>query len=95
MKTMDERNKETSTREIKKFIKTPPIKYFLYINEKDKSATTWTGEKLGSVSFGREYTSNMGDKRQSIRVRAINGKDYCGTYYKSAGDYARITVNKD
>lgn len=76
------------------FIHDVPEKYFVYINEQDKIATTWTGDSLGAVFFGREYTSNFGDTRQPIDVMAINGKRYHGIYYKSSGDYARIKLYK-
>lgn len=71
-----------------------PAKYFLYISEKDRAATTWTGEKLGRVEFGREYRGNMGDTRQSVRVYGNNGVNYAGIYFKSAGEYARIKALK-
>jgi hypothetical protein len=76
------------------FVANPPDKYFLYISEADRTATTWTGEKLGDVSFGREFRDNFGGKRQPINVRAVNGKTYHGTYYKSSGNYARIRAAK-
>lgn len=77
------------------FINDPPEKYFLYISEEKRLATTWTGQKLGDVYFGREFRSNMGDKRINITVYAINGKTYFGTFYKSSGDYARVTIKKN
>lgn len=76
------------------FMNNEPEKYFLYINEKNHEATTWTGQKLGDVFFGREYRSNMNDKRVPITISALNGVNYHGTYYKSAGSYARITKSK-
>ena len=88
----DVTNEERSALEVFEFVLNPPDKYFLYIKEKDHTATTWTGEKLGNVSFGREYRDNFGGKRIPINVYAINGKTYHGTYYKSSGDYARIRV---
>jgi len=77
--------------EVYEFINDIPKKYFLYIS-KDNKATTWNGEILGNVHFGREYRSNMGDKRQPIDIYAINGKKYHGTYYKSSGNYARVKL---
>lgn len=85
-------NAERSEAEVFAFLADPPEKYFLYINSKTGQATTWTGQKLGDVRFGHEYHSNMGDKRQSVRVYAVNGKTYSGTYYKSSGDYARVRI---
>lgn len=70
-----------------------PRKYFIYVNEQARLATTWNGVMLGAVMFGREYRGNMGDVRVPITVRGLNGLSYRGTYYKSAGDYARITAH--
>lgn len=83
-------NAERSRAEVAAFMEEKPDKYFLYIKEGSKTATTWTGDKLGDVSFGRPYRSNMGDVRVPVTVRGINGIVYVGTYFKSAGDYARV-----
>lgn len=80
--------------EVYEFVNDVPEKYFLYINEERKEATTWTGQRLGYVNFGREYRDNFGGKRVPITVNAINGRKYHGTYYKSAGDYARVKIAK-
>lgn len=87
-------NEMRSAIEVYEFINTPPNKYFLYINEKEGIAMTWTGQKLGRVTFGQTYRSNLGDKRQSVSIWAINGHTYYGTYYKSSGNYARIKMRK-
>lgn len=84
-----------SALEVWEFIHDIPKKYFLYINQEKGTATTWTGQKLGTVSFGTPSRSNFGDVRIPINVYAINGKKYYGTYYKGAGDYARITLFKN
>ena len=90
-------NEEISAIEVYEFINDPPERYFAYINEKDKTMTTWTGDILGKVlglwSLG--WRSNFGDIRVSIEVIGINGKRYHGTFYKSAGDYCRIKSYKD
>ena len=87
-------NEERSAVEVYEFCTDPPDKYFLYINCTKKEATTWTGDKLGTVAFGCEFRDNFGGKRVPITVYAINGKKYHGTYYKSSGDYARIKMAK-
>jgi len=77
-----------------KFLNERPDKYVLYISDKEgafATATTWTGQKLGNVIKGREFRDNFGSKRVPITVMALNGIRYYGTYFKSAGDYARIT----
>lgn len=85
---------EISAIEVYEFVNDIPDKYFLYVDTKKNVVTTWTGEKLGNCHLGYKYTSNMGDTRQSIYVKAINGKNYSGTYFTSSGDYARIKLCK-
>jgi len=87
-------NEERSAVEVYEFQANPPDAYFLYVSESKRLATTWTGDKLGSVSFGQEYRDNFGGKRVPITVQAINGRIYHGTYFKSSGDYARINLSK-
>ena len=90
----DVSNEERSALEVFEFCTNPPDKYFLYISCEKQSATTWTGDLLGHVSFGREYRDNFGGRRVPVTVRAINGRTYHGTYFKSSGDFARIRQSK-
>jgi len=85
-------NEERSAVEVYEFVMTPPEKYFLYINRTKREATTWTGDKLGTVGFGREYRDNFGGRRVPVTVYGINGCKYYGTYFVSSGDYARIRM---
>lgn len=88
-------NEERSALEVYNFANNAYDKYFAYINETTHKLTTWTGETLGDLNFGREYhVWSFGTRttRQSIRVHAINGLWYSGIYYKSSGNYARITL---
>jgi hypothetical protein len=73
----------------------PPESYFLYINEIARTANTWTGQKLGEVTFGKQFKSNMGDIRVPIEVLGSNDCRYHGIFYKSSGDYARIKMFKN
>jgi hypothetical protein len=90
----DVTNEERSALEVFEFCSNPPDKYFLYVNQDNKAATTWTGDLLGHVRFGREYRDNFGGKRQPVWIRGINGKHYHGTYFKSSGNFARIRQSK-
>lgn len=87
-------NELRSQVEVAWFVREKPTKYFLYINEKTKQATTWTGDVLGDVGFGRPWTSNFGDERVSVTIYAVNGCQYHGTYFKSSGNYARVRRGK-
>lgn len=87
-------NELRSAIEVYEFMRDKPEKYFLYIDEKTGRAITWMRETLGAVIFGREYRAVFGDKRQAVTIRAVNGVLYAGTYYKSAGNYARIKALK-
>ena len=90
----DVTNEERSALEVFEFCQNPPDKYFLYIREKDRTATTWTGDVLGQVSFGREWRDSFGGRRSPVTIRAINGLTYHGTYFKSSGDFARVRQSK-
>jgi hypothetical protein len=91
-------NADRSSVEVYEFCQNPPERYFLYISfpefGKPAIATTWTGERLGAVTFGQSFRSPFGDKRVPVRIKAINGKDYAGTYYSDAGSYARVKMCK-
>lgn len=90
--------------EVFEFLRDKPEKYFLYIKEEATTrgtlnygpwiATTFTGLVLGSVTHGRPYRDNFGGVRVPVAVFACNGKRYNGTYYKSAGNYARVKMAK-
>lgn len=88
-------NKIASTIEQAMWLNNPPRKYFAYVNAEKKTLTTWTGEKLGDINFINCYSCPAFGgytHRVSIRVKGTNGAWYSGTYYKSSGDYARITL---
>lgn len=87
-------NDERSAIEVFEFVTNPPESCALYIDEAKAIATTWTGDKLGTVTFGHAFTDNFGGRRVPVSIRAINGRNYSGTYYKSAGDYARVRMLK-
>ena len=101
---LDARNAETSKREVAEWKANPPESYFLYVREKGSTdggriapvVTTWMGDVLGKVTgWGATWTDNMGSVRRTIYVHGTNGVDYYGTYFKSAGDYARIRAFKE
>jgi hypothetical protein len=84
-------NDELSALEVFEFCRDKPDNYFLYISKNQLFATTWVGEKLGTVvQMGKPWSDNFGGTRVHIRISAINGAVYSGTYYKSSGDYARV-----
>ena len=102
-------NAERSAAEVAFFEHDKPAHYLCYIKRPDRItandpypnyygasglATTWTGQKLGNVQFGRAFRDNFGGWRIPINVYAITGESYHGFYFASAGDYARITKHK-
>jgi len=87
-------NDERSSIEVYEFCNDIPKAYFLYISQENHDAHTWTGEHLGRASFGREFRDNFGGRRVPVTVKAINGRTYHGTFFKSAGDYARVRLAK-
>jgi len=91
-------NAERSQVEVYEFVNQQPDKYFCYV-QRNKCApglvdnkvtvTTWTGQVLGYGYLGVPYKCGN-SRRYPIRFRAINGVRYSGTYYASAGTYARV-----
>lgn len=96
-------NEETSALELYEFVTFKPSALFAYVHLEKPSAfdagdryiTTWQGDRLGTITYiGYAYRSNFGDTRRSIKIRAINGLIYSGTYYESSGDYCRVRALK-
>lgn len=55
---------------------------------------TWNTMPLGKCFTGRAYFDNMNGGRLPLTVKAINGCEYHGTYYFTAGDYCRLKMVK-
>jgi hypothetical protein len=70
------------------------VRFYQRLFGRTGELTTWTGDKLGTLQFGDAYESNLGDIRVPVTCTAINGLRYHGTYYASAGDYARLRTFK-
>lgn len=100
-------NDDRSAIERFEFCTAPPDRYFLYIRLPEGAtverahamgasglATTWTGERLGRVTFGRPFRDNFGGRRVPVSIDSINGRRYHGTYYQSSGDFARVRLTK-
>ena len=85
---------ERSLVDIFDFMAEKPGQYFAY-RPGIGPVTNWMGFKLADVvSVGREWRDNFGGKRYSFRCRAINGVEYSGTAFPSAGDYVRLRAVK-
>jgi len=66
-------------------------KYVAYMKNDLSKITTWTGDKLADVTkVGQPFRDSFGGERINFRAKGIDGKNYSGTYFKSAGDYVRI-----
>ncbi len=93
-------NEEMSRLEIYEFVTAPPERYFLYVQETTKKATTFMGDVLGDITLGRRYkapsfgSAYTASERVPVSIRAINGYTYSGTYYASSGSYARVKRGK-
>jgi hypothetical protein len=98
-RTTDRRNRRLSREEVARFRSDPPGPVLGYLRPRHGLArassgdelTTWMGDRLLTVTTaGDVWTSNMGDRRQSLRALGIDGRVYAGTAYLSAGDYVRL-----
>jgi hypothetical protein len=83
-------NSMRSQLEIHQFKKERPSNYFAYVDLPKRIVTTWTGQKIGTITrVGREHKV-WGSERVPIRFKAINKANYSGTLYSGAGDYGRF-----
>lgn len=88
-------NKDRSDIEVYEFLNDPPSRYFAYYDNDLRKITNWMGVKLGAIiDRGSPWTSNMGDRRVNVVVRAINGREYVGTCFLTSGTYCRLRVRR-
>ena len=92
--SVQERNELTSAKEVADFKARTEDRWFVYINEKTMKATTWMGDVLGSIGLGPVYRDNFGGRRRAVYMHGVDGRKWSGTYYTSAGEYARVRVAK-
>lgn len=69
--------------------KTKKLEGILYAYPNDKAVGTWDGKTKIPADYGKEYTGNLGDQRQTIHF-SKDGKKFTGTYYKSSSDIVRV-----
>lgn len=60
-----------------------------------RTITTWMGDLLATVTWeGAPYQcpafGGWPTTRVNFRAKGIDGREWCGTYYKSSGDYVRM-----
>lgn len=87
-------NEEKSELELLEWRESPPEHYSAYVRVESSQLINWMGALLGAICFGREWRDNFGGTRVAIRVAGTNGRQYAGTYFKSAGNYARLKAMK-
>lgn len=97
----DERNRRTSAREVKMFLRKRPDRWFVYYSDDKKRVTTWTGETIGLInSVGKPYQPGCTRGRCErsrifhVRVKAITGDIYNGTCVEDTGTYCRLRKAK-
>lgn len=78
-------NSGISSIELYEFVHNPPDSYFAYIDLKNATMTTWTGEKLGDIVGGWHNT-----RGKWLYIQGVNGCKYRGQFYPSAGDYIKV-----
>lgn len=98
-------NRQRSSVEVYEFVHSPPKKMLCYVRrnlvgpgvvDRRVEVTTWTGQIIGYGHLGRMYRCGRSDRwhnkslRYPIEFDGINNCKYRGTYYMSAGDYARV-----
>ena len=74
--------------------KTKKLGGILYAYPKEKKVGNWHGSIKVPAYFGREWYSNMRDKRQSVYF-TYNGISFYGVYYKSNSDIVSVRQIKN
>jgi len=75
-------------------IKTNKLGGILYAYPKENKVGNWDGKIKVSAYFGREWYSNMGDKRQAVYF-TFNKISFYGVYYKTNSDIVRVRQIKN
>ncbi len=86
-------NDERSELEMFEFTRNRPDRYFAYYDQTMSKVTTFTGQKLGDITWkGQIYKTGWGQgaRKQRVRVRAITGDTYAGPCELDAGTYCRL-----
>jgi len=92
-------NEERAELETHEFVASPPERVFAYVKETagryfHGTVTGFMGNAFGECYLGSSWRDNFGGTRRAVRLQAINGKTYVGTFYKSSGDYCRLRLAK-
>ena len=69
--------------------KTGKLGGVLYGFPKTGEVGTWDGSKKVKAEFGKEWQSNMGDLRQTVKFK-FNNKNFVGTFFKSGSDLVSV-----
>lgn len=83
-------NDEIAAIELYDWLIHAPAKDFVYVDEEKGVITNWTGRVLGRFTVGKRWVDNFGGRRVSLFINGNNECGYSGTYFPSAGTYARI-----
>jgi len=75
-------------------IKTNKLGGILYAYPKENKVGNWDGTIKVSAYFGREWYSNMGEKRQAVYF-TYNKISFYGVYYKTNSDIVRVRQIKN
>lgn len=61
----------------------------LYAYPKESKVGDWKGRWKVPATFGNEWRSSFGDKRQNVKFK-IGKKNFSGIYFKSNSDIVRV-----
>jgi hypothetical protein len=74
---------------IGKHKKTGKFGGILYAYPRESKVGDWKGTWKVPAKFGYEWTSNMGDRRQTVEFD-VGKRKFTGTYFKSGSDIVRV-----
>ena len=82
-------NKALSDNELAEWAKIPSV-WSGYVCDSHNDFTTWNGGMLGRVVSRSFYTSNLGVRTESIRIKGTNGAEYYGRKGLRSTDLLRV-----
>jgi hypothetical protein len=91
---LDEQNAKASQREVDQFVSEKPLVWYGYLSADETTLTTWTGQKIASVTFrSTPFRVLRGVVVRQFQFQGINGLTYYGRG-QGAGMSIRIFAKK-
>ncbi len=71
-----------------------PEQFAVYVNEANRTVTTWRGVLLGTITEWTQFRTNISRNIVAIRFRGTNGARYYGRYGADWSQLCRVRKAK-